>query len=193
MLIGKVLTDFFFISLSVPICVHPCPICRPNFNSADPAPGSTHNDTLRSLVQALWEMGARDITLADRSGMADTNQVMRQKGIFQMGEEPGFSIIVLDELGENGWVHVRPRGSHWRDGFLFARPCLDAECVVQNGTQINTEKHRFLFYFFICANLCASVSYRRPLHPLAEELGGPGATARLPVHGGVAQFPPSAA
>ncbi|MBM4467889.1 MAG: hypothetical protein FJ014_20460 [Chloroflexi bacterium] len=28
-----------------------------------------------------------------------------------------------------------------------------------NGTQINTEKHRFLFYFFICANLCASVSY----------------------------------
>jgi len=144
MLIGKVLTDFFFISLSVPICVHPCPICRPNFNSADPAPGSTHNDTLRSLVQALWEMGARDITLADRSGMADTNQVMRQKGIFQMGEELGFSIIVLDELGENGWVHVRPRGSHWRDGFLFARPCLDAECVVQTCC---LKTHRFGGHF----------------------------------------------
>ena len=26
---------------------------KPNYNSADPAPGSTHNDTLSALVRAL--------------------------------------------------------------------------------------------------------------------------------------------
>ena len=117
---------------------------KPNFNSADPAPGSTHNDTLRSLVEALWEMGAKEITLADRSGMDDTNQVMRQKGIFQMAEELDFSIINLDELSEDGWVHIRPQGSHWRDGFLFARPCLEAECVVQTCC---LKTHRFGGHF----------------------------------------------
>jgi uncharacterized protein (DUF362 family) len=113
---------------------------KPNFNSADPAPGSTHNDTLRSFVEALWEMGAREITLAERSGMGDTNQVMRAKGIFQMAEELDFSIINLDELGEDGWVHIRPQGSHWRDGFLFAKPCLEAESVVQTCC---LKTHRF--------------------------------------------------
>ncbi|MGA9348807.1 MAG: DUF362 domain-containing protein, partial [Anaerolineae bacterium] len=117
---------------------------KPNFNSADPAPGSTHNDTLRSLIEALWEMGAKEITLADRSGMDDTNQVMRQKGIFQMAEELDFSIINLDELGEDDWVHIRPQGSHWRDGFLFARPCLEAECVVQTCC---LKTHRFGGHF----------------------------------------------
>jgi len=117
---------------------------KPNFNSADPTPGSTHNDTLRSLVKALWEMGAREITLADRSGMADTNQVMRQKGIFQMAQELDFSVINLDELGEDGWVHIRPQGSHWRDGFLFARPCLEAGCVVQTCC---LKTHRFGGHF----------------------------------------------
>ena len=45
---------------------------KPNFNSADPAPGSTHTDTLRALVERLWAMGAGRITLGDRSGMGDT-------------------------------------------------------------------------------------------------------------------------
>ncbi|HEX9976893.1 MAG TPA: DUF362 domain-containing protein, partial [Dehalococcoidales bacterium] len=43
-------------------------VLKPNFNSADPAPGSTHNDTLRGLVLTLKEMGTRSITLAERSG-----------------------------------------------------------------------------------------------------------------------------
>ncbi len=34
-------------------------LLKPNFNSADPAPGSTHDDVLRTLVEELWGMGAR--------------------------------------------------------------------------------------------------------------------------------------
>jgi hypothetical protein len=44
-------------------------LLKPNFNSADPAPASTHPDTLRALTTSLQEMGAGAITIADRSGM----------------------------------------------------------------------------------------------------------------------------
>lgn len=53
-------------------------LLKPNFNSADRAPASTHPDTLRALIQALQAMGARTITIGERSGMGDTRQVMQQ-------------------------------------------------------------------------------------------------------------------
>ena len=34
-------------------------VLKPNFNTADPAPGSTHYDTLHALILSLKEMGAR--------------------------------------------------------------------------------------------------------------------------------------
>ncbi|MFC2060234.1 DUF362 domain-containing protein [Chloroflexota bacterium] len=107
-------------------------VLKPNFNSADPAPGSTHNDTLRSLVLTLQEMGASHITLAERSGPGDsTRTVMEKKGIFKLSEELGFSILNLEELGPEGWVQLRPKESHWKQGFHFPRFYLDAESIVQ--------------------------------------------------------------
>ena len=44
-------------------------LLKPNFNSADPSPGSTHPDILRALLIQLREMGAGHVTMADRSGM----------------------------------------------------------------------------------------------------------------------------
>ena len=104
---------------------------KPNFNSADPTPGSTHNDVLRSMVEWLWEQGARSITVGDRSGMGDTRRVMRDKGVLDMAGELGFEPLVLDELDRKDWEYVRPDGSHWQEGFFIARPCLDADVVVQ--------------------------------------------------------------
>ena len=33
-------------------------LIKPNFNTSDPTPGSTHNDTLVALVEEIWKMGA---------------------------------------------------------------------------------------------------------------------------------------
>jgi uncharacterized protein (DUF362 family) len=81
---------------------------KPNFNSADPAPGSTHPDILRSLVLKLQEMGAQEITIGDRSGMGDTGQTMRKLGVFNLAEELGVKTIVFDELGAEDWVMIQP-------------------------------------------------------------------------------------
>lgn len=66
---------------------------KPNFNSADAAPGSTHSDTLRGLVMTLQEMGATRVTLTERSEPGNsTSQVMGKKGIFDLSQELGLGI-----------------------------------------------------------------------------------------------------
>jgi len=106
-------------------------VLKPNFNTADPAPGSTHNDTLRSLILTLKEMGAKSITLAERSGPGDTTRsIMEKKGIFNMAKELGFDIVDLQAMAKDGWVLVKPGDSHWKDGFLFPKVYREAESIV---------------------------------------------------------------
>jgi uncharacterized protein (DUF362 family) len=104
---------------------------KPNFNSADVTPGSTHDDVLSTLVRRLQAMGAGRITVGDRSGMGDTRTVMKQKDVFGMADELGFETVVFDELDASGWEMMQVPGSHWRKGFAVARPVLEADGVVQ--------------------------------------------------------------
>jgi len=104
---------------------------KPNFNSADATPGSTHNDVLSVLVQRLQAMGTSRITVGDRSGMGDTRTVMEQKDVFRMADELGFETVVFDELDASGWEMMQVPGSHWQKGFAVARPVLEADGVVQ--------------------------------------------------------------
>ena len=117
---------------------------KPNFNSADPAPGSTHPEVLTTLVAAIKEMGAQSITLGDRSGMGNTRRVMDQLGVFRLADEMGFNAMVFDELLPEDWLMIQPPDGHWQQGFPFARPCLEAEAVV-NACCLKT--HRFGGHF----------------------------------------------
>ncbi len=119
-------------------------LLKPNFNSAHPTPGSTHNDVLRTLIEELRERGAGAITVADRSGMAATRQVMEQKGVFTMAEELEFGTLVFDELEKEQWVLMQPPGSHWKGGFPFAQPILGTDAVVQTCC---LKTHRFGGHF----------------------------------------------
>ena len=56
---------------------------------------------------------------------------MEQKGIFPLAKELGIEVVNLQELGAEGWVHVKPNDSHWQNGFHFARIYLEAETIVQ--------------------------------------------------------------
>jgi uncharacterized protein (DUF362 family) len=104
-------------------------LIKPNFNTADPTPGSTHNDTLLALVKEIWEMGAKSITLGERS-YPPTQEVMRQKGVLPGLEKLGVKVIDFDDLNAEDWVEFKPKKSHWPKGFRIARPILDAECLI---------------------------------------------------------------
>ena len=105
-------------------------VLKPNFNTADPAPGSTHSDTLRQLIISLKEMGAKKITIAERSGPGPTtHDNMEKKGIFKMAKELDFDILDLQTMPKDGWVLVKPKDSHWKDGFLFPKIYREAEAI----------------------------------------------------------------
>jgi len=104
-------------------------LIKPNFNTADQVPGSTHNDTLVTLIEEVWNMGARTVRLGERSYPL-TRDVMDQKGIVPLMEKLDVNIIDFDQLDEKDWVKVNSKDSHWQDGFRVARPIMESECLI---------------------------------------------------------------
>jgi uncharacterized protein (DUF362 family) len=104
-------------------------LIKPNFNTADITPGSTDNDTLVALVEEIWAMGAKSISLGERSYPL-TREVMEKKGILPVLDKLNVKVIDFDHLDEKDWVLFKPKKSHWPNGFRVARPILDAECLI---------------------------------------------------------------
>ena len=105
-------------------------VLKPNFNTSDPFPGSTHNDTLEQLVKEIHERGAKDIVLGERSGPPDSEEVMLQKGIFQMSRDLDFKIVNYEKILEDDWFPFNPEGNHWENGFHIPRIASEAEYFV---------------------------------------------------------------
>ncbi len=104
-------------------------LIKPNFNTADVTPGSTDNDTLVALVEEIWAMGAKSISLGERSYPL-TREVMERKGILPVLDKLNVNVIDFDHLDGKDWVLFQPKKSHWPNGFRIARPILDAECLI---------------------------------------------------------------
>jgi uncharacterized protein (DUF362 family) len=131
---------------------------KPNFNSADPFPGSTHQETLLALVEGLREMQVDHITIGDRSGMGDTRTVMHAKGIFGMADELGLSTLVFDDLGAEEWILMQPESSHWQKGFAVPKPMLEAEGIVQTCC---LKTHRYGGHFTLSLKNSVGVAAQR--------------------------------
>lgn len=138
-------------------------LLKPNFNTSDAYPGSTHNDTLINLIKKLKAMGAESITIGERSGPEDTALVLRRKGIYEIAKSHGVGIINFEELPPEGWVRVKPPGSHWRNGFDVARPVLESECVV---TTCCLKTHGYGGVFTMSLKLSVGITHKRNMTEL---------------------------
>ncbi len=148
---------------------------KPNFNTADPTPGSTHNDTLSGLIKELKGRGAADITVGERSGPPPTQRVMEQKGIFQLAEELGFKVINFEELEKQGldeknWVHFNPPGNHWKEGFYIPKPVVEAEYVVSTCC---LKTHGFGGVFTMSLKLAVGLTPKSLMRELHSQRMGP--------------------
>ena len=148
-------------------------LIKPNFNTADITPGSTHNDTLVALVEAIWEMGAKSIGLGERS-YPPTREVMEEKGILPLMDRLNVKVIDFDHLGEKDWVLFKPKQSHWKNGFRIARPIVDAECLISTCC---LKTHQFGGIFTLSLKLHVGVvptsrhgyDYMRELHSSSHQ------------------------
>ena len=120
-------------------------VIKPNFNSDDPFPGSTHNDTLRALVGLLRELGAGRITIADRSGASwVTEEVLAKKGIPKLAAELGVELVASDTQPPEAWERVEVPHGHWKRGVEVPKLFLNAEAIVQTCC---LKTHRFGGHF----------------------------------------------
>jgi uncharacterized protein (DUF362 family) len=117
-------------SFGLPDVAEKSVLVKPNFNTADLTPGSTHNDTLETFIRLVQRGGPKSVTVGDRSGPANTREVFREKGIFEMAERLGFEALIFDEMPKSRYAKISRPGSHWRDGFMIARPVLEADVVM---------------------------------------------------------------
>lgn len=101
-------------------------ILKPNFNTADPPPASTHNDTLSQLVTEIQNLGASAITLAERS-FQPFHEVIQNKNIEALANDLGFTILNLETASRTHFTHDE---LHWNDGFHVPDIIRDAEYLV---------------------------------------------------------------
>ena len=138
-------------------------LIKPNFNTADPCPGSTHNDTLVSLISHLRQMGAASLTIGERSGPPATASVIEDKGIGEICREHGVRLINFEDLPREQWVRIRPEHSHWNDGFDVAKPVLDAQCVVSTCC---LKTHGYGGVFTMSLKLSVGITHKRNMGEL---------------------------
>jgi uncharacterized protein (DUF362 family) len=105
-------------------------IVKPNFNSDDPYPATTHLDTLRFVIRALKDRSPASITILERSGMGDTDQVLLNRGVYTLAKEENIKVINLDKLPGEGWVKKGAENTHWKQGFLVPKELLATDYVV---------------------------------------------------------------
>jgi uncharacterized protein (DUF362 family) len=139
-------------------------VLKPNFNSADPAPASTHPDTLAQLVTELHERGARSVTLGESSGPSGTRRVMAQYGVLDLAERLRFDVVNFDELPDADWRPFGAAGTHWPEGYHLPRLVTDAEHLVSCCC---LKTHQYGGVFTMSLKLAVGLTprtIRRPMH-----------------------------
>lgn len=137
-------------------------VIKPNFNSADETPGSTHNDTLSQLVAELHERNARSITLGESSGPPKTQGVMEKKGTFDLARTFDFDVVDYEQIEAKDWVPFP--SAHWPDGYSLPRLVVEAD---YNVSTCCLKTHGFGGVFTMSLKLSVGLtpkSIRRTMH-----------------------------
>ncbi|MEW6599453.1 MAG: DUF362 domain-containing protein [Nitrospirota bacterium] len=138
-------------------------LLKPNFNTADPFPGSTHNDTLVNLILHLNEMGAKSITIGERSGPPDTSDVLEEKGIYGLCKKLDVKLINFEDLPASDWIKMKPAQSHWINGYDIAKPVLDSNCIVSTCC---LKTHAYGGVFTMSLKLSVGITHKRNMSEL---------------------------
>lgn len=102
-------------------------LVKPNFNTADPPPGSSDPHFVKSVIELLYEHGAGQVVLGESSTfMLSTRDTLRQTGMLQMAEEAGAEVVIFDE---DEWVTVETGGRYLKR-IALAKAGLEAPKIV---------------------------------------------------------------
>jgi uncharacterized protein (DUF362 family) len=145
-------------------------VIKPNFNTADAAPGSTHNETLEQLMTELLSRDAGRLTIGESSGPPQTKKVMEDKGVFDLASRLKATVVNFEELPDAEWVSLKPEGSYWANGFGIPRLVTQAPFLVSTCC---LKTHGFGGVFSMSMKLSVGLTpkgIRRELHGDREHM-----------------------
>jgi uncharacterized protein (DUF362 family) len=131
---------------------------KANYNSDDLFPATTHPETLSLLAEHL-KRNSRNLIMAERSGMGNTANVLRNRGVLDLSRKLGFKLLNLDSAVSDDWYDVQAEGLHWRHGFKIARVFKEADKVVQTCC---LKTHRFGGHFTMSLKNSVGLVAARP-------------------------------
>jgi uncharacterized protein (DUF362 family) len=107
-------------------------LVKPNCNSYDPFPASTHPETLRLVLKLLLESGLKknQVIVGDMSGPAwlPTEATMRKNGTLNVAKDIGISVSFFEN---EEWVWIKPEyASSWSNGFRIAKTAYNASRII---------------------------------------------------------------
>jgi uncharacterized protein (DUF362 family) len=108
-------------------------------------------------------MGAASLTIGERSGPPATAEVIKGKGVGGICREHDVGLINFEDLPHDQWSRMRPKQSHWKDGFDVAKPVLDAECVVSTCC---LKTHGYGGVFTMSLKLSVGITHKRNMAEL---------------------------
>ncbi len=104
-------------------------LVKPNVNSNDPAPGTTHPEVLKEVVRQVKSKGGY-VIVGDRSNPRwKTIPAMKETGMYQAAEEAGADEIIGFENEE--WTRVKPeKATNWSKGFRIPKRLQDIDHII---------------------------------------------------------------
>jgi len=116
-------------------------LVKPNFNSADPYPGSTDLVFLHAVIEILLEAGAR-VTVGESSGgvWRPTRNVLQKIGMFELVRDLGVELVAFEDRADD-WVRIKidgdylgavsmPRSAYEADKIVYL-PCMKTHSIAR--------------------------------------------------------------
>jgi uncharacterized protein (DUF362 family) len=111
-------------------------LLKPNYNTADPFPGSSDPEFVKTIIRMLYDAGAERVILAERTAFLHSRKVLEQAGIVEVAEKAGAEVRIFGKDGwqalfdRKGWRHTRVQGGKYLRSVSIAREALEIDKIV---------------------------------------------------------------
>lgn len=111
-------------------------LLKPNYNTADPFPGSSDPEFIKAVIDMLYKTGAGKVIVGERTAFLHSRKVLEQAGIVKVAEEAGAEVVVFGKDGwhamfdRKGWRRVKVPGGQYLRKVSLAKEALEIEKTV---------------------------------------------------------------
>ena len=107
-------------------------LLKPNYNTADPFPGSSDPEFIKAVIDMLYEAGAGKVIVGERTAFLHSRKVLEQAGIVKVAKEAGAEVVVF---GKDGW-HAMFDRKGWRRVEILGGQYLRKVSLAKEATEI---------------------------------------------------------